>query len=133
MTTVKCIVNTCTHYLYGDRCGAQNIDIMHELETKMSEVVEQTMCKTFVHANNVMSYLGSADNVNWAGSALGLVNPDYKVSPSITCTVSSCEYWGEGSKCIAESIEVNGANSNECQDTNCVTFSKRKEADSDEI
>ncbi|WP_027416350.1 DUF1540 domain-containing protein [Aneurinibacillus terranovensis] len=125
MPEVKCIVDTCTHYLYGDRCGAGNIDIMHENEQKMSVNQEQTMCKTFSHARNVFSYLGSADNVNWAGTVLGAVNPDYKVSPTIECTVASCKYWGEGSICIAEAIEVNGANSNECQDTNCITFSRR--------
>ncbi|WP_047153175.1 DUF1540 domain-containing protein [Aneurinibacillus tyrosinisolvens] len=122
---VKCIVDTCTHYLYGDRCGAGNIDIMHEQETEMSAAKEQTMCKSFCHNQSIFNYLGSADNVNWTGSAIGLVNPDYKVSPSITCTVASCKYWGEGAVCIAEAIEVNGAASNECQDTNCITFERR--------
>jgi len=122
---VKCVVNTCTHYLYGDRCGAKNIDIMHESETKMSEVTDETMCKTFSHAKNVFSYLGSADNVNWGESLVGMINPEYPVSPTVSCTVSSCKYWGEGSICVAEAIEINGANSDECQDTNCVTFIRR--------
>jgi len=122
---VKCVVNTCTHYLYGDRCGAGNIDIMHEQETKMSEVADQTMCKTFSHARNVFSYLGSADNVNWMGSVLGLLVEEYKVSPTVACTVASCKYWGEGAICIAEAIEVSGRNSDECQDTNCETFERR--------
>ncbi|MCI3919516.1 DUF1540 domain-containing protein [Paenibacillus sp. TRM 82003] len=128
MPTVKCVVNTCTHYLYGDRCGAKNIDIMHEEETKMSMVVDQTMCKSFAHARGVANYLGSADNVNWAGTVAGLVNPSYEVSPSVACTVSSCEYWGEGAICIAKGIEITGVNSNECQDTNCKTFEKRRGA-----
>jgi hypothetical protein len=127
MTAVKCVVDTCTHYLYGDRCGAGNIDIMHEEETKMSEMVDHTMCKTFSHARGIANYLGTSDNVNWVGSALGLLNPDYKVSPSIACTVSSCKYWGEGSQCVAEAIQVNGKDSNECQDTNCHTFIRREE------
>lgn len=124
---VKCKVNTCTHYLYGDRCGAQNIDIMHEHETEMSEIVDHTMCKTFHHNKNLLQYIGSADNVNWMGSAMGLVNPEYKVSPSVSCTVSSCKFWGEGAICIAEAIEITGRNSNECQDTNCATFDRRDE------
>lgn len=128
MTTVKCIVDTCTHYLYGDRCGARNIDIMHEEETKMSEIVDHTMCKTFSHANRLANYAGSADNMNWGGTAIGLVNPNYEVSPTITCTVSSCKYWGEGAICVAEAIEVTGKDSNECQDTNCKTFYRREGA-----
>jgi hypothetical protein len=128
MPSVKCVVNTCTHYLYGDRCGARNIDIMHEEETSMSLVVEQTMCKSFAHARGIANYLGSADNVNWTGTAMGLVNPEFKVSPSVSCTVSTCEYWGEGAICIASGIEITGRNSNECQDTNCVTFEKREGA-----
>lgn len=119
---VKCNVNTCTHYLYGDRCGAGNIDILHEHETKMSEVVDQTMCKTFHDAKNIFSYLGSADNINALGTVAGIINPEYKVSPTVMCSVSSCKYWGEGSICIAEAIAVNGPESNECQDTNCQTF-----------
>ncbi|MGA9174591.1 MAG: DUF1540 domain-containing protein [Thermoactinomyces sp.] len=122
---VKCVVNTCTHYLYGDRCGARNIDIMHEDETKMAEIRDETMCKTFAHARNVFSYLGSADNVNWGGSLVGLMDPEYKVSPTVRCTVASCKYWGEGSICVAEAIEISGADSDECHDTNCVTFAGR--------
>lgn len=125
MPTVKCVVNTCTHYLYGDRCGAGNIDIMHENETQMSKGIDQTMCKTFTHARNLLSYLGSADNVNWTGAAMGLIDMDYKVSPTVTCTVASCKYWGEGAICIASGIEVTGQNSDECQDTNCQTFARR--------
>lgn len=126
--SVKCLVNTCTHYLYGDRCGAGNIDIMHEQETQMSEMVEETMCKTFSHARNILSYVSSADNVNWTGSVMGILNPEYEVSPTISCTVASCKYWGEGAICIAEGIEVTGQNSNECQDTNCKTFVRREES-----
>jgi hypothetical protein len=95
---------------------------MHEDETKMSEIRDETMCKTFAHARNVFSYLGSADNVNWGGSLVGLMNPEYKVSPTVRCTVSSCKYWGEGAICVAEAIEISGVNSDECHDTNCVTF-----------
>jgi hypothetical protein len=128
MTTVKCVVDTCTHYLYGDRCGAENIDIMHEHETQMSQIAEQTMCKSFAYGRSLANYLGSADNMNWTGTAIGLVNPQYIVPVSITCTVSSCNYWGEGSICVAKGIEITGRDSNECQDTNCKTFEQREGA-----
>ncbi|TLS37253.1 DUF1540 domain-containing protein [Pseudalkalibacillus caeni] len=122
---VKCVVSTCTHYLYGDRCGAGNIDILHEEETHMSEIAENTMCKTFSHNARILNYVSSADNVNWTGSIAGLLDPEYEVTPTIRCTVASCKYWGEGAVCIAEAIEVSGRNSDECQDTNCETFLRR--------
>lgn len=121
---VKCIVDTCTHYMQGNVCGAYNIDIMHEEEGHMSEVVEQTMCKSFSHRTGVVQMLGSLDNVNWGGTVGSFLIPGYNMKPSVTCTVSSCKYWGEGSICVAEAIEVTGAKCNECQDTNCQTFER---------
>jgi hypothetical protein len=122
---VKCVVDTCTHYLPGNLCGAYNIDIMHEEEGHMSEIREQTMCKTFSHRTGIAQMLGSLDNVNWGGALGNLLIPDYNLKPSVTCTVASCKYWGEGSICVANGIEITGAGSNECQDTNCETFERR--------
>ncbi|HEU4962794.1 MAG TPA: DUF1540 domain-containing protein [Bacilli bacterium] len=126
MTRVICHVDTCTHYLPGDACGAQNIDIMHEEEGHMARIEDQTMCKTFHEVSGVTSYLGSADNVNWVGSALELLLPGHQADPSISCTVASCDYWAEGRRCVAPAIEVTGASANECQDTNCQTFKPRQ-------
>ena len=127
---VVCHVNTCTHFVAGNLCGARNIDIMHENETKMSEIVEQTMCKSFHETSGVTSYLGSMDNVNWTGSAMVL--PGHHLDPSVSCTVASCFYWAEGRRCTANGIEVTGAMANECQDTNCHTF-RRREAEHCEL
>ena len=123
---VVCYVNTCTHYVAGNLCGARNIDIMHENETKMSEIVEQTMCKSFHEAQGITSYLGSMYNVNWTGTAMELILPGHNLDPSVSCTVASCEYWAEGRRCVADAIEVSGAMANECHDTNCATFRKRE-------
>jgi hypothetical protein len=128
MPSVHCEVATCTHYLYGDRCGAKNIDIMHEEETRMAKIADHTLCKSFAHAQGIANYLGSADNMNWLRTAMGLVNPAYNVHPSVACTVSSCVYWGEGARCVAQKIKITGADSNECQDTNCATFGRREGA-----
>jgi hypothetical protein len=122
---VKCVAHTCTHWMTGDLCGARNIDIMHEEEEHMAQTVEETMCKTFSHANTIFQMIGSMDNVNWKGAIFETVAPGYRIKPSVTCTVSSCEYWGEGSLCVARAIEISGMNANECQDTNCVTFKRR--------
>lgn len=125
---VLCYVNTCTHFVAGNLCGARNIDIMHEEETHMSQLVDQTMCKTFHEAGGVTSYLGSIDNVNWVGTALELTVSGHHLDPSVSCTVASCNYWAAGRICTAAAIEVSGVQADECQDTNCKTFEPRKEA-----
>jgi len=122
LTKVVCYVNTCTHYVAGDLCGARNIDIMHENERHMSAIVDQTMCKTFHEAKGITDYLGTIDNVNWTGSAMEVVLPGHHLDPTISCTVASCVYWAEGRRCTANEIRVTGAMANECQDTNCKTF-----------
>lgn len=111
----------------GNVCGARNIDIMHEEEGRMAHIDDQTMCKTFHEAKGVTDYLGSADNVNWTGSAVELFIPGHHADPTISCTVASCVYWDEGRRCTAEAIEVTGMQANECQDTNCRTFRDREE------
>lgn len=124
---VTCYVNTCTHFVAGNLCGARNIDIMHEEETRMAQIDDHTMCKTYHEASGVTSYLGSMDNVNWSGTAAEMVLPGHHLDPSVSCTVASCKYWAAGRLCVAPSIEVTGALANECQDTNCRTFESRGE------
>lgn len=124
---VKCVVDTCTHYATGDYCSARNIDIMHEEEGRMSQITEQTMCKTFAQASSFANMLGSLDNVNWGGSVSNLFAGG-DMYPTVTCTVNSCEYWKDGNYCVAEAIEVTGRHADECQDTNCQTFRNRQGA-----
>ncbi len=124
---VTCYVNTCVHYVTGDLCGARNIDIMHEEEGRMAQIVDQTMCKTFHETKGITDYLGSMDNTNWTGTVMELTVPGHHLDPSVSCTVASCDYWAEGRRCVATSIVVNGAQANECQDTNCRTFKPRQE------
>jgi len=124
-TTVKCTVNTCTHYLRGDRCGAANIDILHDQEDRMPESSEHTECKTFYKKGGVANMLGSMNNVNWQGVVRGTVSTGSEVNPSITCVVDNCRFWAPGNECHAEVIEVSGKNANECRDTKCATFEQR--------
>lgn len=122
---VKCVVDTCTHWVTGNLCSAGNIDIMHEEEGRMSQIIEQTMCKTYYHASSFANMLGSLDNVNWGGAASQLFAGG-EMYPTVTCTVNSCEYWKDGNHCIAEGIEVTGRHADECQDTNCQTFRNKQ-------
>ncbi|MEG6616559.1 DUF1540 domain-containing protein [Peptococcaceae bacterium 1198_IL3148] len=120
--TVMCEVNSCTHWLPGNLCGAENIDILHEEPQNMARAAPHTQCKTFYKRGGITSYLGSMDNVNWSGLVSGPVRAGQQITPSVSCIVDSCKYWEEGNLCLAKTITVTGNNADECQDTNCQTF-----------
>lgn len=119
---VKCVVNTCTHWMYGNHCTAANIDILNEEVGKMSQYKQQTECKTFAERRGLSNILGSMDNKNWYGFAEELLGVDRRLNPTVTCIVDTCKYWDKGNICAAEAIEVTGRNAKECQQTNCETF-----------
>lgn len=122
---VTCEVDTCTHWLPGNRCGAANIDVLYEEEGKMARMAEQTECKTFYGRGGVTSYLGSMDNTNWTGMVLDPLMAGRQASPTVTCIVESCKYWLEGDLCDAEEIYIGGRGADECQDTNCATYEEK--------
>lgn len=124
---VRCEVSTCNHWLPDNHCGAENIDILHEEEGKMSRIPEQTECKTFSKKSGLANYVGSMDNVNWGGLVSGLFQEGTQITPSVTCVVDSCKYWDEGNLCAADEIMVTGQDAKECQGTNCQTFENRSE------
>ncbi len=120
--TVKCEVNTCTHWIPSNICGAENIDILTEQAGASPGGAEQTECKTFAQRRGLTSILRSMDNVNWGGMMQGVLSPERNVTPSVTCTVDSCTFWEDGNRCKAEEIFVSGQNASECEETNCHTF-----------
>jgi hypothetical protein len=124
---VTCEVDTCTHWLPGNLCGAANIDILHEEEGRMAEQPEHTECKTFYDRRGVSSLLGSLDNVNWTGLVREPFVSGRDLTPTVTCIVESCRYWRDGDLCEADEIKVTGQGADECQDTNCGTFERRDE------
>ncbi|MDI3482008.1 MAG: hypothetical protein PWQ97_1663 [Tepidanaerobacteraceae bacterium] len=119
---VKCIVDTCTHWVPGNKCAAANIDILNEEAGKMSRLPEQTECKTFTERRGIANMLGSSDNVNWVGFAEEMVGQGRQLNPTVTCVVDTCKYWHEGNLCNVEAIEIIGKNASECQATDCATF-----------
>lgn len=119
---VHCVVNSCTHHIPGDLCGAANIDILYEEEGRMAENSEHTECKTFENRTGVANMLGSMDNVNVTGAVTELFAPGTQLTPSVTCIVSSCKYYDDGDLCGAAHIDISGHNADECQDTNCATY-----------
>ncbi len=123
---VSCEVNTCTHWLPGQRCGAGNIDILHEEEGHMARSPQHTQCKTFAQRRGVPNLLGSLDNVNWQGLTSAYFRPGQQITPTVTCVVSSCRFWGDGNVCEADRIEVTGLDADESQDTNCHTYDRRQ-------
>lgn len=119
---VSCEVNTCTHWLPGDLCGAANIDILYEEEGHMAMADAHTECKTFYKRDGITSYLGSLDNVNWGGIISSPLRAGQQITPAVVCIVESCKYWAQHNLCNAQDIKVSGRAADECQDTNCVTF-----------
>jgi hypothetical protein len=101
-------------------CGAGNIDILNQATGQISQSDAQTECKTFNKREGLGSYWESADNVNWSGMTATVVGGD--MSPSVTCTVDNCQYWGNDDVCQADSIEVTGSGADHCRDTTCRTF-----------
>lgn len=48
-TGIKCEVNTCYYYMYGDQCSAEKI----EVKPKNALNSEQTDCATFIRQEQV--------------------------------------------------------------------------------
>jgi hypothetical protein len=122
---VKCEVKTCNHWISGEYCAAENIDILNEEEGNMSTNAEQTECKTFLEKRGMANMIGAMDNVNWGGLATGMFLDGQQVTPSVTCIVDSCQYWEDSNMCSTDYINVSGRNAKECQDTNCHTFKEK--------
>lgn len=121
---VKCVVNSCNHWIPGDLCSAENIDILNQQDLDAG-VPGDTECKTF-SKRGVRSMIASIDNVNWSGMAEEPFKEGRQITPSVTCTVDSCVYWDEGDRCGADAIEVTGRDASECEETNCETFENRE-------
>lgn len=122
---VKCVVNTCTHYIPGERCSAANIDILYEEEGRMAENSEHTQCKTYQSRSSVANLFGSMDNMNYMGAITELFVPGIQLTPTVTCIVESCKYWDHGNICVVDHIDISGRNADECQDTNCASYLPR--------
>lgn len=121
---VKCVVNSCNHWVPGDLCTAENIDILNQQDTD-AQIPGDTECKTFSE-RGIRSMIASMDNVNWVGMVEEPFKEGRQITPSVTCTVDSCVYWDEGKRCGADAIEVTGRDAGECEETNCETFENRE-------
>lgn len=118
---VKCIVSTCSHWLSGNMCGADTIDIWHQQKGQMSHTLDETQCKSFYKSEGFLGSVGSLHNANISG-VIASVIPGQQVSPRIHCIVSTCVHWGNNDVCTAKAIEVSGGKADESEDTNCQTF-----------
>jgi hypothetical protein len=116
------VVNTCTHYLPGDVCGADVIHIWHQQEGKMSRTIDETECKSFHKNENLLDMAGAMHNVNADGLIAAPFLSGKQLSPGLKCIVSTCEYWEDGDICVANAIEITGRDAQECKHTNCQTF-----------
>lgn len=119
---VKCVVNTCTHYLSGNVCAADNIHIWHEQKGRMSQDKAETECKSFHKNENLLDMVGAMHNVDVGGMVTAPFVSGQQLSPGVKCIVSTCKYWDDRDYCVAEDIEVTGRDARECGDTDCQTF-----------
>lgn len=120
---VKCSVDTCSHWLPGEVCGAGNIDIL-DREAKSSD---DTKCKTFNHRSSVANAVGALDNVNWSGMVREPFQEGHQITPSVTCVVGDCVYWKQGDYCTADSIQVTGDDATACEQTDCRTMESKRQ------
>jgi hypothetical protein len=123
---VKCVVPTCNHWLKGNYCTAERIDIWHEQEGKMAESIEKTECKSFHKREGVFQMIAGLHNANIDGIASSIVGGS-TLTPRVHCIVSTCEFWADGDACLASAIEVTGDQADECEDTNCQTYRQNEE------
>lgn len=119
---VKCIVNTCTHYMPGDVCAADAIHIWHQQKGEMSRTIDETECKSFHKYENLLDMVGATHNVDVSGLVKAPLLDGQQLSPGVKCIVSTCEYWAEQDQCVAEAIEITGRDAAQCSTTNCQTF-----------
>lgn len=124
MPTIRCDVNTCTHWILGSLCGAGKIDILMQDPRHMAHGVQQTECKTFALRSSVANIIGSMDNMNWGGVIAEPFTPGTQVTPDVVCVVKTCQYWLERDQCNAHQIHVTGQEAKECQDTHCATYTQ---------
>ncbi len=118
---VKCVVDTCVHWIEGDLCSAANIDVLGE--TARSD--EGTSCKTFQHRGGAGNMIASLDNANYFGMLKQSVFGGKSLTPSTACIVETCRYWERGNRCNADSIEITGRDAQRYETTNCATFEER--------
>jgi len=117
---VECVVSTCAHWAPGDRCTAAVIDVLNE--GRGADAPEDTECATFLHNEGVGDLVRATENTNWSGAAGEPFLPGRQFAPGVTCTVSSCRYWGDGNRCVAGDIEIAGRQADHRHMTNCATF-----------
>lgn len=120
---VKCAVSSCSHWLSGNMCGADTIDIWHEEKGRMAQSTEETQCKSFYKSEGALGVLGSLHNADITGTIASIL-PGQATSPGVHCIVSTCIHWDTNDICRAEAIEVSGGSADEGEDTNCRTFAK---------
>jgi len=122
--TIECEVNTCTHWISGNQCGAANIDILNKEDNTIAQSDTYTECKTFTKKQGLTSLFNSMDNVNWSGVISSIFTEDQQLNPTVTCVVDSCHFWADDNRCEAERIKIAGSGADKCQDTCCATFTE---------
>lgn len=119
---VKCTVQECTHYMSGDQCMAGTISIYNDEKTGESHADDETECKSFHRRGGMGDMIGALHNANIGGVVSAPFSSGKQITPGVQCFVNQCVHWEDSNMCHAESIEINGPNAAEVDDTKCNTF-----------
>ncbi|WP_327881681.1 DUF1540 domain-containing protein [Aneurinibacillus migulanus] len=111
MTNVTCTAEYCTHWSEGNLCSADKIVVKNIEGGREASSIDETKCETFI--------LRQDDN-----APTDKASSPHETTPQVAvgCTVDSCEYWGQGDRCIASHIDISGLDVKHEEGTACETF-----------
>lgn len=122
---VRCTVDQCTHYMPGDQCMAAKISVYNNEGNGKSSDIEDTQCKSFHHRKTVGDMIGAFHNANIGGTMTAAFTDGTQITPVVECFVNNCKHWQSGGYCVAENIDIAGANAAKTADTDCRTFAAK--------
>lgn len=121
---IKCSVTSCAHWMYVNRCTADEIDISNKEISIMPKADVETECKTFTKKKGILDMLNTVENKNWFGFAEEILGAEEQLNPNINCTVETCKHWGKGNICDSELINIT-VNNNISLKVYCKTFKNK--------
>jgi hypothetical protein len=111
VTNVVCTADYCEYWTEGNLCNADSIVVKNIESGREASTIDETMCDTFKMRKNDGALNGQGSGAQ-----------DGNISLDVSCTVDSCEYWGEGDRCVADKITVSGMDVKSEEGTACETY-----------
>lgn len=110
-TKTECNVSTCIHWLPGDNCSANSIEV--------APSGKDANCSTF-EPRSLDAARKEIENINLLGT---LAEPFIRggANPEVLCSVKKCKH-NHNSFCQAENIRITGSNAAKDSETECAMF-----------